>query len=108
MERLIQTSEASIIYGNFKGEANQELFRCPRELDNVDIPRYVNEHRVLVCPMGSEIPFDNDDAEDLSGAKDYWRMYFRHDVKRAMMYNCHSPVPSGMRPMLSQRSSCSR
>ena len=82
MEQLIQTSEASIIYGDFNGEPNQELFRCPRATDNIDIPHYVNFYRALICPMGSEIPFENDDTEDLSNVKrmrckDYWRMYFR-------------------------------
>lgn len=70
---LIQTEKCSIIYGNFRGES-QELFRCPRELDNTDLRRYVNEHR---CFLG----FENDDAPDLRNVKGkvmigYWRMYF--------------------------------
>jgi hypothetical protein len=31
---LIQTDSTSIIYGDFKGKPDQELFRCPRELDD--------------------------------------------------------------------------
>lgn len=43
MDKLIQTGKCSIIYGNFQGKPNQELFRCPRELDIEEIPKYVNE-----------------------------------------------------------------
>ena len=84
MEKLIQTSEASIIYGDFKGEPNQELFRCPRELDNVDLPRYINESRTLVCPMESDVPFENDvettDLRNIEGKTliGYYRMYYRN------------------------------
>lgn len=34
--QLIQTAVCSIIYGQFSGEC-QELFRCPRELDDVTL-----------------------------------------------------------------------
>lgn len=81
MDKLIQTESSSIIYGDFRGEPNQELFRCPRQNDK-DVARYINEYRSLVCPMGCDNPFENDDTKDLSKVdgyklKDYWRMYFR-------------------------------
>lgn len=44
---LIQTEEVSIVFGEFKGEKDQELFRCPRELEDTDLRRYVNE--ITVC-----------------------------------------------------------
>ena len=37
MKSLIQTEKCSIVYGTFQGKENQELFRCPRALDNVDL-----------------------------------------------------------------------
>lgn len=82
MEKLIQTTESSIIYGDFKGETNQELFRCPRELDAIDLVRYINENRALVAPMGSDFPFVDDDTEDLRNISDsvligYYRLYYR-------------------------------
>ena len=83
MNQLIQTQECSIIFGKFRGEDNQELFRCPRSLDNIDLPYYINQYRALVAPMGSEgNPFVNDDTEDLRNIEGkefvgYWRMYFR-------------------------------
>lgn len=75
METLIQTNECSIIYGDFHGKENQELFRCPRELDNTDLRRYVNENR---CFLG----FDDDNTPDLRNVDGkvmigYYRMYFR-------------------------------
>ena len=81
MDKLIQTKECSIIYGNFKGIENEELFRCPRENDD-DLARYINEYRSLVCPMESDIPFVDDGSEDLRNIEGkclvaYWRMYFR-------------------------------
>ncbi len=82
MDKLIQTKDSSIIYGEFKGEKNEELFRCPRELDELDLARYINENRALVAPTDSDHPFVDDDTEDLrevAGKKlvGYWRMYFR-------------------------------
>jgi len=72
MDKLIQTSKCSIIYGNFKGTPNQELFRCSRGLEDTDLRRYVNENR---CLLGFENAKESDykDKEPL----DYWRMYFR-------------------------------
>ena len=76
MQKLIQTSECSIIYGT----DNEERFRCPRALDNTDISRYVNEHRCLVCPMESDVPFVDDDTDNLHSDNliGYWRMYWRN------------------------------
>lgn len=72
--KLIQTSECSIIYGTFRGKENQELFRCPRELDDVDLRNYVNKER---CFLGIE----NDNTEDLRNVEGsefigYFRMYY--------------------------------
>ena len=83
-KRLIQTAVASIIYGEFRGEPAQELFRCPRELDEVDLKNYINRERIAVQPMGSKIPLVNDnttinlrnvEGKDMIG---YWRMYYRN------------------------------
>ncbi len=72
--KLIQTFECSIIYGTFRGKENQELFRCSRELDNVDLRNYVNKER---CFLGVE----NDNTEDLRNVDGkeflgYYRMYY--------------------------------
>ena len=82
MDKLIQTEVCSIIYGKFRDEENEELFRCPRQNDDTDIARYINEYRSLVCPMDSDVPFVDDDTEDLRNVEGktmigYWRMYFR-------------------------------
>ena len=83
MNQLIQTNECSIIYGKFRGEDNQELFRCPRTLDEIDLRNYINKERILVAPMGTKIPFVNDtiteNLREIEGKKmiAYWRMYFR-------------------------------
>ena len=45
---LIQTEEASIVFGDFKGQKDQELFRCPRKLEDTDLRRYVNENNCLL------------------------------------------------------------
>lgn len=76
MDKLIQTDKFSIIYGEFKGEPNQELFRCPRELDDKDLGRYINEHGALVG-------FESDCTEDLRDVPGkeligYYRMYYRN------------------------------
>lgn len=72
--KLIQTFECSIIYGTFRGKENQELFRCPRELDDTDLRNYVNKER---CFLGVE----NDNTKDLRNVDGkeflgYYRMYF--------------------------------
>lgn len=72
---LIQTEKCSIIYGLHNGEENQELFRCPRELDDIDLKRYINENRVL-------LKLEDDNTEDLHDVEGktligYWRMYYR-------------------------------
>lgn len=51
MNRLVQDDKYSVVYGTFRGESNQELFRCPRELDDVDLKNYVNTNR---CMLGFE------------------------------------------------------
>jgi hypothetical protein len=74
MDELIQTEKCSIIYGKFQGKPNQELFRCPRALDDTDLPRYVNDSR---CLLGFEA---DTETEDLKGSDDYigyYRLYFR-------------------------------
>lgn len=71
---LIQTGVCSIIYGTFRGQENQELFRCPRELDNVDLARYVNKQR---CLLGFEADSDTKDLKAPDNYLGYYRLYFR-------------------------------
>ena len=73
MKRLIQTQEESIVYGNFRDKFEEELFRCPRKLDAVDLRNYVNENR---CFLGFEQADGNMDLHS-EGYKGYFRMYFR-------------------------------
>lgn len=73
---LIRTGVASIVYGDHNGEKNQELFRCPRELEGKDLRRYVNEHRDV-------LGFEDDDTEDVRKVDGYeligyYRMYYRN------------------------------
>ena len=75
MNTLIQTGVCSIVYGDFRGKPNQELFRCPRGLEDKDLHRYVNEHRDV-------LGFEDDDTQDLREVEGreligYFRMYFR-------------------------------
>lgn len=98
MEQLIRTSESSIVYGRFKGEDNQELFRCSRSLENTDLHRYINEHRALVAQMENKIPFVNDnEIEDLRNVDGkemiaYWRMYFRCGWAGRWMFESNDKV----------------
>ena len=76
MDTLIQTQKCSIIYGTFNGKENQELFRCPRELDDADLNRYINENRSLVGFESDSTPdLRKVDGKELIG---YYRMYFRN------------------------------
>ena len=75
MDKLIQTGKCSIIYGEFHGKPNQELFRCPRELDNVDLRRYINENR---CLLGWEADTETTDLKESKRYLGYYRMYFRN------------------------------
>lgn len=73
MNKLIQTEICSIIYGTFRGKENQELFRCPKELDSIDLKNYVNNNR---CLLG----FEADEVADLKNQENYlgyYRLYFR-------------------------------
>lgn len=74
MKKLVQTEKCSIIYGEFHGQPDQELFRCPRELDNVDLRRYVNENR---CLLGFEADTDTTDLKSSGRYIGYYRLYFR-------------------------------
>lgn len=74
MSTLIQTSECSIIYGKHNGKDNQELFRCPRKLDDIDLKRYINQYREVV-------KYEDDETEDVREVDGkemvaYYRMYF--------------------------------
>lgn len=73
MKSLIQTEKCSIVYGTFQGKENQELFRCPRALDNVDLKQYINEIR---CFLGIEADDVHDDLHNLPGYLGYYRLYF--------------------------------
>lgn len=75
MKKLIQTSVCSIIYGEFRGEKNQELFRCPRELDNVDLKRYINQNR---CLLKFEPDTETEDLKESENYLGYYRLYFRN------------------------------
>lgn len=75
MEKLIQTEKCSIIYGEFRGVPNQELFRCPRELDDIDLPNYVNQNR---CLLGFEADTETEDLKAPENYLGYYRLYFRN------------------------------
>ena len=74
---LIQTGVCSIIYGDFKGESNQELFRCPRSLDKIDLKQYVNDNN---CLLGFELDENQDqNIKEIPGYLGYYRLYFRRN-----------------------------
>lgn len=85
MDKLIQTSEANIIYGEFRGENNQELIRSPLMKD---IENFINKERRLVVPFKMNNPFvDQDTTEYIEDNlhkregyiyKGYFRMYWRY------------------------------
>ena len=75
MKKLIQTSVCSIVYGEFQGKENQELFRCPRELDDVDLRRYINETR---CLLKFETDTETEDLKESENYLGYYRLYFRN------------------------------
>ncbi len=83
---LIQTQMCSIVYGNFQEEKNQELFRCPRATEHVDLRRYVNEN---YCLLGIENNNETKNLHEIPGYIGYYRMYFRdfHWHGRWMEYN---------------------
>lgn len=73
MKTLIQTKKCSIVYGTFQGKENQELFRCPRELDHIDLKSYINKNR---CVLGFETDNETEDLREASGYLGYYRLYF--------------------------------
>lgn len=75
MKTLIQTKVCSIIYGEHKGEPNQELFRCPRELDDVDLKNYINSNR---CMLTFEPDYETEDLKAAENYLGYYRLYFRN------------------------------
>ena len=75
MKKLIQTSVCSIVYGEFQGKENQELFRCPRELDDVDLRRYINETR---CLLKFETDTETEDLKESENYLGYYRLSFRN------------------------------
>lgn len=78
MKTLIQTGICSIVYGELHGKPNQELFRCTRQLDDIDLRRYINEQR---CVLGMEPDEEVKNLEDLktnAAYLGYYRMYFRN------------------------------
>lgn len=84
MEQLIQTESYSIVYGEH-GKKVQELFRCPRELDHVDLKRYVNENR---CLLGFEADTDTEDIRKSDKYLGYYRLYFRDGWYGRWMASC--------------------
>lgn len=77
MYKLIQTEDVSIVYGDFKGEQNQELFRCPRACDATDLNRYVSQHR---CMLGFEADSPVKDLRKVKNYAGYYRMYFANNM----------------------------
>ncbi len=79
MQSLVQTEKCSIIYGDFRGKKNQELFRCPRELDDKDLKRYINENRCFFHLVQEDENVN--DLRAIEGRKliGYYRLYFRGD-----------------------------
>ncbi len=85
MDKLIQTSETNIIYGEFRGENNKELIRSPLIKD---IKNFINKERRLVVPFKMNNPFVDqditeyieDDPHKRKGYiyKGYFRMYWRY------------------------------
>lgn len=72
---LIQTNICSTLYGWYKGEY-QEIFRCPRELDDKDLNAFIDDNRYF---LGFE---PDEETNDLRNVPDkefigYYRMYFR-------------------------------
>lgn len=74
MKKLIQTGICSIIYGKFQGKENQELFRCPRELDSVDLVNYIERTR---CFLGFEPDLETEAIKEFDNYLGYYRLYFR-------------------------------
>lgn len=74
MKTLIQTGKCSIIYGDFRGQKSQELFRCPRSLDHIDLHRYINDNR---CILKFETDNDTKDLKKSEKYIGYYRLYFK-------------------------------
>ena len=74
MDKLIRTSLTNIVYGDFNGVPNQELFRSPIENDLIE---YLNRERKCVQLVDAE---EKDDLYTLQGVKlvGYYRMYYRN------------------------------
>lgn len=100
MKKLIQTEKCSIIYD----ENKEEIFRCPRELDEKDLPYFVNKERILLCPFephvkaDMDIPFINDyeqfkELDKVPGKKlkGYFRLYFRNGWYSKWFSHSESP-----------------
>ncbi len=79
---LVETNDSLIVYGDFRGEYDVELFRTAKGLYG-DLKEYINRNRALVAPNEDrKIPYIDDDTEDLRNVEGkemiaYWRMYFR-------------------------------
>lgn len=76
MKKLIQTGICSIVYGTFRDKENQELFRCPRALDDTDLKQYINDSR---CLLGFQDDSRVEAVHDVDGKTclGYYRLYFR-------------------------------
>lgn len=89
MDKLIQTEKCSVIYGDFQGKPNQELFRCARELDNIDLRKYVNENR---CLLGWKPDTETKALKEVSNYLGYYRMYFRNGAWYGRWMECNEKV----------------
>ena len=73
-ESIINTETSSIVYGDFRGEPNQELFRCPRELED-DLRYFVNKEKIIA---GFEADNETTGLRNVKNARycGYFRLYF--------------------------------
>lgn len=79
MKQCIRTAISTFVYD----ENNEMIFQCARELEDIDLVRFVNEYRMLVNTMETKLPFVDDDTKDLRNVEGkeligYWRMYWRN------------------------------
>lgn len=75
MDTLIRTEKCCIVYGDFQGKENQELFRCPRALESVDLKNFINRERKV---LGMENDKITEDLHEIPGYSGYFRMYYRN------------------------------
>lgn len=89
MERLVTTNDSCIVFGEFKGVRDEELYRGPRN-DEDTLKKFINENAIV-------LPLENDtETTDLSEVPNYlayYRMYWRNGWYGRWMIDTD---PSGM------------